>query len=330
MIGGLVTSAIAGKEQNRMRKIVVNKCYGGFGLSHGAEMEYAKRKGIKLYPFVEKRDKNGNLDFKQFEPYRGEKAFLIHYATKPLNKNGTYDEKSYYSAIREHQRDDPILVKLIEEMKEKAMYKIVVSEGEVERIISLETEKSNSSFGPDNQEFGKWRSFFIEVPKGVNNYKFSLWQALSDTIAIRFSIEKPKEWLPEAVSVSNFKLNAEEAGKITGYYELGTNQPIKLQLEGPLRLKVGARLNYDVSIEGAQKFTVIALENGKELQRATFRVGKSETAKYQNKPEVIPSSERTFYVQIPAGKHELEFQLNETMAKSAGLRFLSKAPEKYE
>lgn len=218
------------------------------------------------------------------------------------------------------------------EMKEKATYKIVVSEGEVERIISLETEKSNSSFGPANQEFGKWRSFFIEVPKGVNNYKFSLWQALSDTIAIRFSIEKPKEWtvLEAHLGTVSGRLNAEEAGKVTGYYELGTNEPIKLPLEGPLRLKVGARLNYDITMEGAQKFTVVILDNGKELQRATFRVGKSETAKYQNKPEVIPSSERSFYVQIPAGKHELEFQLNETMGKSAGLRFLSKAPEKYE
>ncbi len=114
------------------------------------------------------------------------------------------------------------------------------------------------------------------------------------------------------------------------YYELDPNESTKLTFEGPLRLKVGTRLNYDVTMDGAQKFTVIALENGKELQRATFRVGKSETAKYQNKPEVIPSVERTFYLQIPDGKHQLEFQLTETTAKSAGLRFLSKAPEKYE
>jgi hypothetical protein len=216
------------------------------------------------------------------------------------------------------------------EMKGKTAYKIVVSEGEVERIISLETEKSNSSFGPTNQEFGKWRSFFIEVPKGVNNYKFSLWQAPSDTIAIRFSIEKPKEWQTVAVPGTSFKLNAEEAGKIIDYYELGTTEPIKLQLEGPLRLKVGARLNYNVTMEGAQKFTVVVLDNGKELQRATFRVTKSETAKYKNQPEVIPSSERSFYLQIPAGKHELEFQLNETMGKNAGLHFLCRVPEKYE
>lgn len=218
------------------------------------------------------------------------------------------------------------------EMTGKVIYKIIIGQSEEARIISLETEKSNSAIGPTNQEFGKWRSFFIEVPKGVNNYKFALLPVSSETVAIRFNIEKPEEWasLKLEPGTASGKLDVEEAGIITGYYELETNQPIKFQLEGPLRLKVGARLNYDVTMEGVQKFTVIVLENGKELQRATFRIGKSETAKYQNKPEVIPSSECTFYVQIPAGKHELEFQLNETMAKSAGLRFLSKTPEKYE
>ena len=215
-------------------------------------------------------------------------------------------------------------------MKEKAVYKIIVTEGEEEKIVSLETEKSNSAIGVAKQEFGKWRSFFIEVPSGVNNYKFSLWQVPSETVAVRFSIEKPSEWKPMPFNQPTKKLIAEEAGKTTDYYELGPNEPVKLKLEGPLRIKVGARLNYDMTMTGAQKFTIVVLETGKELQRATFRVNKIETVKYQNKPEVIPSSERTFYLQIPAGKHELEFQITETMAKSAGLRFLSKTQEKYE
>jgi hypothetical protein len=216
------------------------------------------------------------------------------------------------------------------EMKDKGIYKIIVSEGEEERIVSLETEKSNSATGPTNQEFGKWRSFFIEVPKGVNNYKFSLWQAPSETVAIRFNIEKPKEWKSLTPDQFQKKLIADEAGKTTDYYELGLTEPTKLQFEGPLRLKIATRLNYDITMEGAQKFTIVVLENDKELQQATFRVSKSETVKYQNKTEVIPSAERLFYLQIPAGKHQLEFRLTETLAKSAGLRFLSKAQEKYE
>lgn len=215
-------------------------------------------------------------------------------------------------------------------MKDKAIYKIIVEENDEEKIVSLETEKSNSAIGPANQEFGKWRSFFIEVPKGGSSYKFSLWQATSETVAVRFSFEKPKEWLSEAVTGSSFKLVLEESGKNTDYYNLTQEVPIKVKFEGPLRLKIAARLNYDITMDGAQKFTIVAIENGKELQRATFRVDKSQSAIYQNKKEVIPSVERTFYLPIPEGKHQLEFQLNETIAKSAGLQFLIKVQEKYE
>lgn len=33
-----------------MQKIVTNRCHGGFGLSHEAVLEYARQKGIRLYP----------------------------------------------------------------------------------------------------------------------------------------------------------------------------------------------------------------------------------------------------------------------------------------
>ncbi len=36
------------KREMITRKIVVNKCYGGFSLSHEAEAELARRKGIKI------------------------------------------------------------------------------------------------------------------------------------------------------------------------------------------------------------------------------------------------------------------------------------------
>lgn len=97
-------------------KIVINRCWGGFGLSHKAIMRYAELAGITLYPFVDK-----NMDFSNptYEPYKeGTEPFIIHYATKPLNENGKYEDKSYWSA--NFKRDDPLLIKVIEEMGEGA------------------------------------------------------------------------------------------------------------------------------------------------------------------------------------------------------------------
>lgn len=101
-------------------KVVINKCYGGFGLSHEAMMLYGKLKGIKLYACVDKRDKNGHLDLGHLEPYRpGIHVFCVHYLTEPLPKSGNPNDKSYFSS-RDISRDDPLLVKVVEQLGGKA------------------------------------------------------------------------------------------------------------------------------------------------------------------------------------------------------------------
>lgn len=105
-----------------MQKVVVNRCWGGFGLSHAACMMYAKLAGFTAYPFVEKRDERGNLDFHHFRPFDGkedENMHIIHYAKAPLNEDGTYVEDSYWYP-GSLKRDDPILVQVVEKMGKAA------------------------------------------------------------------------------------------------------------------------------------------------------------------------------------------------------------------
>ena len=100
--------------------VVINKCFGGFGLSHEATMRYAELKGFSLYSSVDKRDASGRLDFDTKVPYEdGMDAFLIHYAKEPLNEDGTYEEDSYFYD-RDIERDDPALVQVVKELGEKA------------------------------------------------------------------------------------------------------------------------------------------------------------------------------------------------------------------
>lgn len=102
-------------------KIVINKCFGGFGLSYEAIMLYAKLKKFKLYAFTEKRDKEGKINFNIFEKYnpKKHKASFIHYSKKPLCKNGKYVKLSYFS---EHDidRTDNCLIRAVEQLGEKA------------------------------------------------------------------------------------------------------------------------------------------------------------------------------------------------------------------
>ena len=106
----------------KMTKVVIKKCYGGFGLSYEGMMEYAKIKGVNLYGYVSAKNQNGSTDFENYVPYSPTKdSWCIHYITKKINKkkisrvelNKHYFEKSI-------DRDDPSLVKVVEKLGEKA------------------------------------------------------------------------------------------------------------------------------------------------------------------------------------------------------------------
>ncbi len=129
------------------REIVINKCWGGFGLSHKAIMLYAKLSGFKLYPFVEIREKRGEKwspTTGKYKPYINEKSKdnscdLIHYFRKPL-KNGVYENNAYFSD-RDIERDDLMLIKVIKTLGSKssdrlANLKIVKIPADIERKIN--------------------------------------------------------------------------------------------------------------------------------------------------------------------------------------------------
>ena len=75
-------------------KIVLNVCFGGFGLSNEATIKYAELKGIKLYT-------------------KKEKSWLTEFYTDPLMS----DESFYYPDI---PRDDPDLIEVVASMGDKA------------------------------------------------------------------------------------------------------------------------------------------------------------------------------------------------------------------
>lgn len=74
-----------------MTRCVINRCYGGFGLSHEAIMRYAELKGIENFRFEE-----GGLFSNYY--FIGEEGF-------------------YISDI---ERTDPILIQVVEELGENA------------------------------------------------------------------------------------------------------------------------------------------------------------------------------------------------------------------
>jgi len=98
-----------------MTKIVYNACYGGFSLSHEAIMRYAEIKGITLY--IEK--KYGYSHYYLCPPEEYDRISAEEQA-KPVSPDRYERSNALYLSDRDFERNDPILVQVVEELGEKA------------------------------------------------------------------------------------------------------------------------------------------------------------------------------------------------------------------
>lgn len=100
-------------------KIILNKCYGGFGASKEAYMLYAKKKGLELYQYTS--------DFAIFEKHiykkTNDEALFKDYFIKDMGDNieiNNEDYKKYNLFLDDEHRQDPILIEVVEELGDKA------------------------------------------------------------------------------------------------------------------------------------------------------------------------------------------------------------------
>lgn len=201
------------------------------------------------------------------------------------------------------------------------IYKVILQENEIdEKIITLESEKSDVSKGKNGVAVSKWRSFYIEVDQGLNTYRLVHWSSPRDTILLKFAYESPKRWNDIEATEYLSVIEAVEEERFMKYYELPRDGSVTLRIKGPTRLKVISRLNYDVQTVGEQSYTLIAEENG-TIEKFPITCHKSEIILYENRKDIIPSDAKRSYINIKDGWHTLQFRLSGTSAGSISLRF---------
>ncbi len=100
-------------------KVILNKCYGGFGVSQEAYELYAKKKGIELFAY--------KLECENDKPiYRKTdtgSSIFTHVFTKDfgdcIELSDDNSEKYYLYLDRSH-REDPVLIEVVEELGDRA------------------------------------------------------------------------------------------------------------------------------------------------------------------------------------------------------------------
>ena len=98
-----------------MTKIVYNACYGGFSVSHEAIMRYAEIKGIKLYT----KKEYGYSHYYLCPPEEYDRINEEESA-KPVSSGRFERSNGLYFSDRDFERNDPILVQVVEELGDKA------------------------------------------------------------------------------------------------------------------------------------------------------------------------------------------------------------------
>ena len=101
------------------RKVVINKCYGGFGLSILAIKEYLKLKGKEVYFY-----QMNNIYYQKISDSKD--GMFVHCFTKDFGEkfydkdisNEDWDKYSFSS--KNIERDDEDLVKVVKKLKDKA------------------------------------------------------------------------------------------------------------------------------------------------------------------------------------------------------------------
>lgn len=101
-------------------KVVVNKCFGGFGLSPKASEMVMKRKGLGCFRYRQTKFKfsDGKEEYTRCNEDIGHG--LIHYMTKDLGEKTSKLPNECYWYYGNLARTDADLIAIVEELGEKA------------------------------------------------------------------------------------------------------------------------------------------------------------------------------------------------------------------
>jgi len=241
-------------------------------------------------------------------------------------------EREYYLLTKEKPLvftvEGPLFVRvylrgvLREETQEKVNFRLILEEDEErERVIRKETKPSDVAFWGE-KKISKWTSFLLEVPPGTHLYKLFLWEGNIEEVLARPVVTSPPKWVEFLPKGQFNSIYCNEEERWVRYFEVPIGEEIGFLVQGPKRVKIVIRLNFDEKMSGEANFTLILKEEGKILDRAQFRTYKSEVARWREKKELIPSRKERYYLDVPLGLHKYSVQLRGIIAPSAGLRFL--------
>lgn len=101
-------------------KVVINRCFGGFGLSDKATEMVMKRKGLGCFRYKQtKYEFDGGVDeFTRYESFNDNELFVYYHTKDYGEKTNEFSDETYWYGWK-LERNDADLVAVVEELGEK-------------------------------------------------------------------------------------------------------------------------------------------------------------------------------------------------------------------
>lgn len=208
--------------------------------------------------------------------------------------------------------------------------RIEVGGAEVE-VLRLTPSPTSAAVLADGGEIGALRKEDIKIPAGVHRVRIYPVEG-SAGAAVRALTGSPTprrtqtRWVAFAPEDYLRALRVQSGDTEATCYRFDTETPVGLTVHGPLRLRVGTRIDFDETASGTQAYVVRVHMNQKPWMSFSLKSRASHTVTYPELPEITPGVAKEFILEIPAGSHEVELFLNGTMAPGASAQI--RVPER--
>lgn len=251
----------------------------------------------------------------------------------PIQLKG--NEKEYYllrhNAPLKVQLEGPGKFTVISRLKldatsaETEKYSLRVTEGKnTLKVQSTQTGKSDDAvFKSSGEIAGKSRKFSLLVPEGSATYEVFLDDTPKEA-AVRF-LMKPSKGKRKLVAIEPLSydrvVTANIKENLVVYYVATREHAVQFRAVGPTKVQVSARLNYDQSMKGEQKYSLVIREGSRDAGVKSLVTTKSVDLAYEEWKEVVPGKTNSVSLDVPAGEHTFQITIGESIGRSVSLRF---------
>jgi hypothetical protein len=154
---------------------------------------------------------------------------------------------------------------------------------------------------------GYLRKHSIDVPRGVHSYSFEI---VDDSPRIWVRVQEQQTSYIEnlrriAIQPHQYTtaVDLDVKERIYTYYRIGNSDEIRLDVIGPTNLKILARLEYDNTMRGDQKYRFQVLEGDSVVETYSLSTKLSDVAKYIEPAYTLLSQGEKVYLDVPEGRH---------------------------